>query len=149
MQHNWIFQLATPIAEPAATQLQSALDRLTAEWKAHGAPVPGQARIVYSRFVIVQAQPGSTSGCSIDSMTRGVESLLTQAGLQHLGPDQIFYRNAQGAIANIDFRNVSAALAQGDMGPETTVFDASLNQTNDLARWEVPLKETWMGRYVK
>lgn len=148
MQHIWIFQLKNALSAAEQAPLQQSLDQLTADWKAHGAPVPGQAEIRYDRFVIVQAAPGSTSGCSIDSMTRGVEALLAQRQAEVLSPNYIFYRNAEGALAQVDFREVAAAIAAGTLTADTVIYDSTLGQSHDLSRWEVKLSDSWLSRYL-
>lgn len=148
MQHIWIFQLAQAIEPSAETKLKSELDQLMAGWKAHGSPVPGRSEIRHKRFVIVRAEPGSTSGCSIDSMTHGVEALLGQAGVQVLPASDILYRDQDGNIAGIDFREVGKAIGEGIMGPDTLIFDMSLGQTQDLDRFEIRLADSWLKRFL-
>lgn len=148
MQHNWIFQLKASATEEQQSQIQGHLDALMASWKAHGTPVPGQAEIRHDRFIVVQATPGATSGCSIDSMTHGVEDILRAAGLELLPHGNILYRAADGSIADLNFREVGAAVREGHLQPDTLIFDATLGQVNDLSRFEVLLKDSWMSRYL-
>jgi hypothetical protein len=149
MQNIWIFQL-TQVLEPSSeANLKRGLDQLMVDWKAHGTPVPGTYEIRYHRFVIVQSAPGATSGCSIDSMTHGVEDLLSTAGVKPLPHNNILYRNAAGEIELVDFREVGAAISAGKLGPDTIVFDMSLGQTQDLNRFEVRLADSWLKRYLE
>jgi hypothetical protein len=148
MRHIWIFQLAAEPDTITEARIQSRLDGLIDSWKAHGTPVPGQSEIRYSRFVIVQAEPGHASGCSIDSMQRGVTDILHALGHTAVGHDQVFYRAADGSIASIDFREARAAVADGRLHAGTIVFDATLGQSSDLDRWEVPLEQTWLARFL-
>ena len=148
MQNTWIFQLRHPISAAHRSNLLTALSALMADWKAHGTPVPGQAKVVRDRFIVVQAQPGSTSGCSIDSMTQGIDSILDAMGMALLPPNEVFYLNPEGDLAHIDFRKVKEALAEGRMHADTVVFDSTMGQSNDLNRWEMPLRETWLARFL-
>lgn len=148
MQNIWIFQLTQALDATAEQNLQNGLDQLMVGWKAHGTPVPGTSEIRYHRFVIVNAAPGATSGCSIDSMTHGVEDLLAAAGVKPLPHNNILYRNESGEIAMVDFREVAAAIAEGKLGPDTVIFDMSLGQTQDISRFEVRLADSWLKRYL-
>lgn len=148
MQHTWIFQLGAPLHPAQATQITQGLNALVAEWKAHGTPVPGHGEVRYDRFVVVQATPGSTSGCSIDSMTRGVETLLQAAGTEVLAPNFVFFREADGSLAFLDFREIAAGIAAGRLHADTTIYDGTMGQTNDLSKWEVALKDSWLARYL-
>lgn len=110
--------------------------------------VPGAHDVKYDRFIVVQAEPGSTSGCSIDSMNHGVDAILAKFGLEALPHNHIFYWNAAGELEQVDFREVKAAIEAGKMGPDTVVFDSSLGQEDDLKRWEVKLADSWMARFL-
>lgn len=148
MQHIWIFQLATSPSTTIKAMLLPQLDAFMETWKAHGAPVPGHARLLHDRFVVVQAEPGHASGCSIDSMTKGVTEILAQHGLEALGADRIFFREQDGSIAHIDFKEAKAALLSGRMNAQTTVFDSTLGNAHQLEQWEVPLEKTWLKRFL-
>lgn len=148
MQHIWIFQLEAQLESAQEATVLEGLQRLVESWKAHGAPVPGQAEIRYSRFVQVQATPGTTSGCSIDSMTKGVRSLLEEHGLTLLEPNFVFYRDAEGGLVYEDFQGLSKKVREGVLGPDTVIFDTTMNQSSDLSKWEVPLKASWLKRFL-
>ncbi|MEM7040116.1 MAG: hypothetical protein AAF570_24300 [Bacteroidota bacterium] len=148
MQHIWIFQLHTAMSAGTQATVQQDLNAFLEAWKAHGTPVPGTAEIRYDQFVIVQATPGATSGCSIDSMTHGVEAILKKVKAEIAPNNLIFYRTNEGGIDKVDFREVSAAIAGGHMHADTIIYDASMGQENDLNKWEVRLGESWLARFV-
>ena len=106
------------------------------------------ASFPHDHFLVVQAVPGTTSGCSIDAMTKGVEGILSRTSVDVLGPDQVFFREKDGTIAHLDFRNIKAAVLSGRLTADSTVFDASMGQGSDLRKWEVPLSATWMSRFL-
>ena len=124
------------------------LDAFMAVWKAHGAPVPGEASLRYDRFVIVRATPGHASGCSIDAMNKGVSDILGHYGLIVMGADQIFFKENDGSIGFVDFRDAKSSILSGRLGANTIVFDSSMAQSGDLENWEVPLNKTWLGRFL-
>ena len=101
MRHVWIFQLASAPTESQKASILPQLEAFVAIWKAHGAPVPGEVSLRHERFVVVQAEPGHASGCSIDSMNKGVHEILTAAGIEILGPERVFFREIDGSIASI------------------------------------------------
>lgn len=148
MQHVWIFQLKDSLSSAQQEALAPALTKLVDDWKSHGAMVPGEYGIKYDRFIVVQAEPGSTSGCSIDSMNHGVDAILEQNGLEALPHNNIFFRTAEGGLDYVDFREVRTAIAAGRLGPDTQIFDSSLGQTNDFSRWEIKLADSWMSRFL-
>lgn len=148
MQNVWIFQLASaPTAESKHKMLEE-LDGFMAVWKAHGAPVPGEAKLHYDRFVVVHATPGHASGCSIDAMNKGVSDILGNYGLTVLGADQIFFKQDDGSIDYVDFRDAKSSILAGKLNANTIIFDSSLGQASDLSKWEQPLSQTWLGRFL-
>ncbi len=148
MRHVWIFQLASAPTESQKASILPQLEAFVAVWKAHGAPVPGEVSLRHERFVVVQAEPGHASGCSIDSMNKGVHEILTAAGIEILGPERVFFREIDGSIAHIDFKEAKPAILSGRLGANSVVFDSTLGNSNDLGRWETTLDQTWLGRFL-
>lgn len=148
MQHVWIFQLKNGLAQAAVEAINRDLQVLMAEWKAHGTPVPGQASVRHDRFIVVQATPGATSGCSIDSMTHGVEAILEKQKVEVLPPNFIYFRNAANQLDYVDFREIKSLIESGDLLPNSVIYDSSMGQSNDLSKWEVKLSDSWLSRYL-
>jgi hypothetical protein len=149
MQNIWIFQLAAPLTAEQKNTLEQGLGVYVRDaWKAHGAPVPGEMEIRHDQFLIIQAEPGSTSGCSIDSMTKAANTALQSIGAQRVESQFIAFRDAQGKIAYLDFRQIGQALAEGRLTAETTIFNAALQPGEPLSQFEIPLKASWMKRYL-
>lgn len=148
--YTWFFPLAQPVGEAQKALLQADLDGFAAQWESHGTPVEGLITLRYDRFVVIQANPGDSrpSGCSIDSLKRGVEAILNGHQLQWLDPAWVFYREGTDQIQAVKFNQIPALLEEGKISPETIVFDNTLNQSDDLSRWEVPLQDTWLRRYL-
>jgi hypothetical protein len=149
-EYTWFFSLEHAITPEQQSALQGNFDRFTAQWKTHGQPVDGLIQIHYHQFVVIQANPtqGRPSGCSIDSLKRGVEQILTQHGIVWLDPAWIFYRDEAGEIHRTLFHQIHALVASGQMTGDTVVFDHNLGQSDDLTRWEQPMRNTWLNRYL-
>jgi hypothetical protein len=148
MRSNWIFQSANKLTPSQQDSIRKSIDAFLEKWNAHGTPVPGTGEIKHDRFILLQAEAGSTSGCSIDSMTREISSLLSREGILRTESGMIFYHAGNGEISAVDFREVENLIASGEIGPETVIFDNTMGQSDDLSKWEVPLKETWLARYL-
>lgn len=149
-QYTWFFTLPAPLTAPQRDALSADFAAFTAQWKTHGQPVRGLIEIRYDRFVIAQADPAEArpSGCSIDSLKRGIAQTLQQHGLSWLDAGYICYRQASGQIETVHFSALEDLVARGALTADTLVFDHSLDQSDDLTQWEVPLKQTWLKRYL-
>ena len=149
-KYTWIFSLQDRLTPEAKEQLQKVLYLFTSQWKSHGTPVEGLIQIKRDQFVIAQADPSVArpSGCSIDSLRRGVDQILKNHGLPTFEPAFVGYENASGETAFVDFRHVSQYVKEGKLTSETTIFDNTLSQSDDLHLWEKPMKDTWLKRYL-
>lgn len=149
-RYTWIFSLLSPVSESVAASLRLAFDAFQGQWKSHGTPVSGMIQLHHSQFVTVQAKDDEDrpSGCSIDSLRRGVTAILAQHELAWADGGEIFYRKADGSIAMAHFHQLPNLVENGTLGPDSIVFDNSLSDSDDLSRWELPMNQTWMKRYL-
>ena len=149
-QYTWFFTLPAPLTATAREALSRDFAAFTAQWKSHGTPVQGLIEIRYDRFVVAQANPDDArpSGCSIDSLKRGIAHILERHGMQWLDAGYVAYRDAAGHVQLTHFSQLDALVAGGTLRADTIVFDHSLGQSDDLTQWEVPLKQTWLKRYL-
>ncbi|MEL6132300.1 MAG: hypothetical protein AAFR59_02930 [Bacteroidota bacterium] len=149
-QYTWIFSLRAPLNPDAKAELQKDLDTFTGQWKSHGTPVEGLIQVKRDQFIIVQADPSVSrpSGCSIDSLRRGVDQILKHHGLEVLTPASVGYEGGGGEVTFVDFREIPQYVKEGKLHAQTRVFDNTLSQSDDLALWEQPLEATWLKRYL-
>lgn len=148
-QYTWFFSLKDSLSPAAKAQLQASIDAFLAQWKTHGVPVDGLVRIAHDRFVIVQSNPseGRPSGCSIDSLKRGMTQVLQQNEVETVDAAHVYYRQGD-QIQYTHFKEISQQIAQGILKEGDIVFDHSLGQSDDLTQWEKPLQDTWLKRYL-
>ncbi|MEO1450937.1 MAG: hypothetical protein AAFV07_15515 [Bacteroidota bacterium] len=149
-RYTWFFTL-TEALNPATEQALTAdFGRFAAQWQSHGTPVDGLIRIKHSRFVIAQANPGDDrpSGCSIDSLKRGISQILQHHQLPTLDNAYVCYQGADASVAVVHFQQIPTLVADGTLGADTLVFDHTLSQSDDLNKWEVSLKDTWLARFL-
>jgi hypothetical protein len=148
--YTWFFSLSTPLSAEQEVALQADFANFANQWKSHGTPVEGLIQVKHKRFVIAQSNPVDSrpSGCSIDSLKRGIEQILRTHQLPQLDSSQVFYRDEAGEIQFTDFRSIPELVAQGKLQGDTLIFDHSLSQSDDLSKWEVPLAQSWLRRYL-
>lgn len=148
--YTWFFSLASPLTDAQEAALLRDFQAFTAQWESHGTPVTGLIQVKYKRFVIAQASPNEArpSGCSIDSLRRGIEQILAHHRFAYLDPSQVFFRTEGGTIETVDFRQIPQLVSAGQLQADTMVFDHSLSHTDDLNKWEVPMHTTWLSRYL-
>lgn len=148
--YTWIFSLTESVDDVVASDLARDFEAFQAQWKSHGTPVTGLITLHHQRFVIIQSKEEESrpSGCSIDSLRRGVTGILQHHNLAWLEGGEVFYRDASGEIQMVHFQKIAGLVAEGILSPETIVFDHSLSNSDDLSLWEVPMNNTWMKRFL-
>ncbi|WNJ21065.1 hypothetical protein [Pontibacter sp. G13] len=151
MQSNtWFFSLEQPLTPDQEAALGAALSEFAGQWKSHGASVDGLMQIKHHQFIIARSNPGDDrpSGCSIDSLKRGISSILQQMGFAWADSAQVYYQTTDGQIQSTHFSQIRQKIDTGELTPDTQVFDHSLDQSDDLSKWEAPLKQTWLKRFL-
>ncbi len=149
-QYTWFFSLSQTLSSEQETALKADFDRFVSQWNTHGSPVDGLIQIRHARFVIIQSNPAEArpSGCSIDSLKQGVGKILQQHGLESVEASYVFFQQDDQTIRSTDFRQIPQLIREGVLKADTLIFDHSLSQSDDLRKWEVPLKQSWLKRYL-
>ncbi|MFK7925269.1 MAG: hypothetical protein AB8H47_25160 [Bacteroidia bacterium] len=147
--YTWFYSLADALSPEKEQALAADFEYFLAQWKSHGTPVEGLIKIQYGRFVIVQSNPEDSrpSGCSIDSLKKSVSAIIDKHGLSVLDASYVYYRSGT-EIQATHFKELPKLATEGTLEADTIVFDHSLSQSDDLSKWELPLKQTWLKRYL-
>lgn len=148
--YTWIYSLEHEISAETLSALQAAFDAFLRQWKSHGVPVDGMIQLRHHRFVIIQSDPADDrpSGCSIDSLKRAIGQILEQHHLKVQDAAYVQYRDAEGQVQSVHFQQLPSLVKEGKVGPQTMFFDHSLGQSDDLSKWEMPMQETWLKRFL-
>lgn len=147
----WVFGADQPVRGAAADTLLAAVDRFLAEWKAHGVPLHCARDWREDRFLVVgvDVTREGASGCSIDGMFRTLQDLERSVGARLVGGGRVFYRR-DGATRAASRDEFAQLAGQGDVTPETPVFDTTVTSMGDLrAKWERPASATWVRSLLK
>lgn len=148
----WVFPLRTELTGSSDEILRESLDRFVGGWTAHKAPVNGGYFVYRGRFVIIVADTtgAETSGCSIDTMNREVESALASAGVELAAADEIaFVREGRVVMVSRDeFRELAR---NGEVTEETVVFDPTVTLLAAFKerKFEVRAADSWHRKLLR
>ena len=149
----WVFSVQSTLLEEQEAQLGVALANLIQSWKAHGSRVVGGYDIVYRTFVIIGADESLTevSGCSIDSVTRGVRNALAHVNATLADESDIFFRDQNENILHINRLEFRSLAEENKVSAVTTVFNNTVATLSDLrqGKWECKAKDSWHARAFK
>ncbi|NDC40693.1 MAG: hypothetical protein EBZ77_03945 [Chitinophagia bacterium] len=142
----WIYQSSRAFIEKEELEINEQLYQFYAQWEAHGEPVKGWAKLLYRQFIVIMADEGNVkaSGCSIDGSVRVIKSLERQYDVNFFDRLMItFLRNDKAEM--LPFNQVQYALDKGFITADTPLFNNIVTTKGELmARWQVPLKESWL-----
>lgn len=146
----WIFQGSRPLSEKEEAEINEQLLQFYSQWKAHGEPVKGWARLLFSQFIVVMADETGThvSGCSTDGMVRVIKSLERQYSVNFFDRMTITFL-VEGKAQMLPFGQVQYALDKGYIHAETLTFNnIATTRAELLNNWLVPLRESWLAARI-
>ncbi|MBW3533890.1 MAG: hypothetical protein KY453_01520 [Gemmatimonadetes bacterium] len=145
----WVFAADRTLEPVEERSLLQAVDGFLAGWKAHGHPLTNAREWREGRFLFIAVDPASEppSGCSIDAMVHVLKRAEEALGVGLTDHAPVHYRE-DGDVRTIGRTEFKRKAAEGEVGPDTLVFDTTITSDGELreGRWERPARETWHGR---
>jgi hypothetical protein len=145
----WVFTLREELSSQQLQQLEQKLGSFIAAWTAHKMPVRGAVAFPYRCFVLVVADSIETdvSGCSIDSLSRAVESACAEVGVELTDPATIYFKDNQN-VTSLHRDDFQQLVSSGKVNSGTPVFNNAVSSLDELrrGRWELPFAESWHAK---
>lgn len=149
----WVFGSERELAGAEAGLVLDAVDGFLAQWTAHGVPLRAARSWCYERFLVVAVdiESASPSGCSIDALVKVLRGFEDRLGVRFLGNEAVWYRDARGSIRRASRPGFRALANDGEVVPESVVFDNSITALAELrgGRWEGPARERWHAAFFE
>ncbi|AMR27773.1 hypothetical protein A0257_12160 [Hymenobacter psoromatis] len=145
----WVYQASRPLTEAELVGLLPRLTTFAHEWTSHGQQLVASAQFLHRQFLVIgldEAAAGA-SGCSIDASVRFVRELEQTLGAGLLEKSQMAFLD-KGELRLLTRRELRAAIAAGQVGPDTLYFDNTLTTKGELDdHWPAPAAQTWLASY--
>ena len=124
----WVFASDRPLRGKDSEILLSEVDRFLAQWKAHGAPLRCARAWMHDHFLAIGVDPTveQASGCSIDGLFRGLQSLERELNTRLVAGGRVFYRDARGQAQTTRRADVPELNARAELTLDSMVFDTSV-----------------------
>ena len=143
----WIYQASRPLTEAELVSLLPRLAAFADEWTSHGRQLLASAQFLHRQFLVIgldEAAAGA-SGCSIDASVRFVRELEQTLGVGLLEKSQMAFL-AEGQLRLLTRRELRAAIAAGQVGPDTLYFNNTVTTKGELDdHWPAPAGQTWLA----
>lgn len=147
----WIFQSSRPFTDRELELISDRLKSFTDEWNVHGMGLNTSFSISHRQFIVLSADESSqtASGCSIDSSVRVLKEIEQSLGVSLFDRDQVAFKTSEGVLT-IPLAKLKENFANGILQEDTLTFYNLVNTKAQLEReWLVPVKDTWVKRYLR
>jgi len=149
----WVYAAQTPLPLTVQNHLLDLIHTFMVGWRSHGRVTLGEAAILHNRFIVaggILESGGTLSGCSIDSLTRAIESAAQTCGVSLGSPLKIFWRSSDGHIQSASRGAFRRLVRAGKVTLDTPVFDLAISELNMLrTAFEKPFGRSWHARLFK
>ncbi len=147
----WVFQASRLFTVNEALQLEDILNNLAKNWKAHGNQVKGYANLFFGQFIVLMADEtaAGVSGCSIDSVTRIIQDIEKQFGIEMFNWQNLAFV-VKDKVQIIPRQQFNYALENNFISPETIFFNNVVATKKELENnWMIPVSESWLKSKIK
>lgn len=150
----WIFGAVRPVSPGDRDRVLEHTRRFVEDWTAHASELRAGVGWREDRFLAVAVDEGveSASGCSIDALLRHVKQMEEELGTRLTDRAPVWFRDPErdGTIRSVDRSTFRELAREGKVGPETLVFDPTVQRLGALRRgeWELAAEDSWHGRLL-
>lgn len=146
----WVYKTPRDLGQAEQKLVRERGAAFTDTWAAHGQQLDACVDVLHDRFVVlaVDEQQAAASGCSIDKSVGFIKGL--EHDLNLMLTDRMFMVfEADGRLHSARLTELPKLLAEGHITPDTMVFDDLVSTVGELReRFHVPLRSSWMERYL-
>jgi hypothetical protein len=146
----WVYKTPRDLGQAEQKLVRERGAAFTAEWAAHGAALDACVDVLHDRFVViaVDEQQAAASGCSIDKSVGFIKDLEHDLNLMLTDRMFVVYE-MEGHTRSVRLQELPVLIKEGSITPDTMVFDDLVSTVGELQeRFRVPLRATWMERYL-
>lgn len=147
----WIWQLNQQLTSEKEIIARNYLQSFVRQWTSHNIALSARAEVCYNRFFVVVLDAsvnGGASGCSIDSLTKSIQSLASNLEVNAQDRTQFcFWKNER--IYPIHMNELAQQIKDGTLTMDDLVFDNLVSTKLQLSKnWLRPLKDSWHQRFA-
>ena len=146
----WLFTANRLLTPDDTLTLNNNLSSFIQQWTAHKQDLNASFSLIDHALLVVgvdEAQTGA-SGCSIDAMTKEITRLSQQMNIDWLNRFSVVVKASDGIIAT-NANNLKELISTGKINEQTLVSNSLLSSFDELStKLYLPIKDTWMNRYL-
>jgi hypothetical protein len=149
MNRVWCFIISKPLSASDLEELLNKGKKFTSEWTAHENKLSAEIKVLFDRilFITVNETISAASGCSIDKLTRFIKETEKQFNIELLNRLLVAYKKNE-KVEVVHSSKIKELLQTGIINENTIVLNTSIANQNEFTNWELPLKSSWLNRYL-
>lgn len=144
----WIYQSSRLFTLSEALEIESLLNKFSAEWRSHGAEIDAYGNLFFGQFVVLMVDEtrAGVSGCSTDSSVRFIKALGEQFNVDFFNRTQLaFYVKNKTQL--LPLNQLSYAVQNHFIDGNTLYFNNLVQTKKELEEsWIVPIKDSWLAK---
>jgi uncharacterized membrane protein YheB (UPF0754 family) len=147
----WIFQSTSELSDIQSAQIKQVLDDFLQDWTAHNQALKTYGDVWHHRFVVLIVDETYThaSGCSVDKMTRFIQELGNQYGIDLLDRMQVAYLTTDKTIKTAHLNDLASKVQTGEIETDTLVFNNLVANKSDFEnKWQVKISDSWHQKFI-
>jgi FAD synthase len=150
MGRVWIYIIGRELNDEELQQLQQAGIDFVTGWTAHENKLSGSFEIFAKRIIVVKVNEKvyEASGCSIDKLTRFIKEIEARFSVELMNRLLVAVKENDGVMI-FSSSDIKKMLAEGKLSENTIVYNTSASNSEELAHWEKPLKDTWLSKFLQ
>jgi hypothetical protein len=149
MNRAWSYVISKELNEEQLSELQNAGNAFVKGWTAHEQQLSGSFEIFKKRIIVIRVNEDihAASGCSIDKLTRFIKQLESEFNIELMNRLLVAYRE-NDHVNVIHSSRIKEQLQTGTLNENSIIYNTALANQDELAKWEQPLKNTWLNKYL-
>ena len=147
----WIYTSNRELSDDEVNRIEGFSNEFLNNWTSHGVKVEASLLIPYNHFIIICAnqENQNLSGCSIDDSIRFIKTIEEDLDISLLNREIVTFKAGEN-IKKINLKNLKSEVADGNIGPETIVFNNLIDTKKDYINdWETSVSNSWLNNYTK
>jgi hypothetical protein len=147
----WIYQSSRLFTLSEALEIESLLNKFSAEWRSHGAEVNAYCNLFFGQFIVLMADETEVGigGCSTDSSVRFVKDLGQKFGVDFFNRTNLAFF-VKDKIQVLPMNQLQYAFENGFIDENSLYFNNLVQTKKELeSNWIIPVKESWLANRLQ
>lgn len=144
----WIYQAERKLSTEEQQQITALGQSFIGQWASHGQPISASLTILRDYFIVIGVDDRQLpSGCSIDASVGFIQELGNRLKLDFFNRTRVpLWKNE--SVNSVPLAELKNQIKNGEISDKSLLINTLVQTKGELLNWIVPIKESWLGRYL-